>query len=89
MCKESSWGWFFKSMSAPPTTHAAWKSVSFPRTLIAQTNQEIVDATHHEEMQRLANGGKHADPFSDFVFFVIFPMFVCFAVIFIGRRLMS
>ena len=83
------WGWFFKVMSAPPTTETAWKKAAFPKILIAQTSQEIVDATHLEEMQRLDNGGKHPEPFSDFVAFVLLPIFLCLAVIFIGRRLSS
>jgi hypothetical protein len=62
---------------------------AFPKILIAQTSQEIVDATHLEEMQRLDNGGKHPEPFSDFVAFVLLPMVLCLAVIFIGRRLSS
>ena len=60
-----------------------------PRILIAQTNQEMIDAMHLEEMRRLENGGRHADPVPDFWVFVILPLVVCFGVILIGRRLSS
>jgi hypothetical protein len=76
-------------MSAPTTTETAWKMVAFPKILIAQTSQEILDAMHLEEMQRLDNGGKYPEPFSDFMAYVLLPMFLCLAVIFIGRRLSS
>jgi len=76
-------------MSIPPATEAAFKRATPPWLLLAQTSQEMVDATLLQEMERLENGGKHPHPLSDFLIFVLVAMVVCFAVIFIGRRLMT
>jgi hypothetical protein len=42
-----------------------------------------------QEMERLENGEKHPEPLSDFSTLVVVAMVVCFAVMFIGRRLMT
>jgi hypothetical protein len=46
-----------------------------------------MDATQLQEMERLENGGRHPEPLSGFLTFVLVAMVVCFAVILIGRRL--
>lgn len=55
--------------------------------LLAQTSQEIVDATRLSENERLRGGGR--DSSSDFTWYVLVPMAVLFCVIVLGRRMMS
>jgi hypothetical protein len=79
---------FYKRMSSPLATITAWKMADYPCPLIAQTSQKIIEATHLQEMQRLNNGGRRPEPFSDFIAFVVLPMVLCLGIIFIGRRLL-
>lgn len=76
-------------MSIAPAAEVASNRATPPWLLIAQTSQEIIDATLLQEMERLEKGGRHPHPLSDFLTFVLVAMVVCFAVIFIGRRLMT
>jgi hypothetical protein len=47
----------------------------------------MIDATLLQEMERLEKGGKHPEPLSDLLNFILVAMVVCLAVILIGRRL--
>lgn len=60
-----------------------------PLPILAQTSQEMIDATHLNEMERLRNGGTREDGAGDFVIYVITPLAVLLCLILLGRRIMS
>ena len=74
-------------MSILILTEAASNRATPPWLLFAQTSQEMIDATLLQEMERLEKGGKHPEPLSDLLNFILVAMVVCLAVILIGRRL--
>lgn len=76
-------------MSSPPTISAAYQRMAFSGLLLAQTQQEMLDASHQEEMARLLRSGSHSDRSSDFTVFVVLPVVVCLGLIVLGRRFFS
>lgn len=79
----------FPGMSSPPTISSAYQMAVFPGLLFAQTQQEMLDATQKEEMERLLRSGGQSDRSSDFTVFVVLPVVVCLGLIVLGRRFFS
>ena len=66
----------------------SWTATSSLPSL-AFASQELVDASRQSEIERLRNGGEHADHTEDFTFYVILPLLLLLGLTVLGRRIIS